>query len=185
MKKYALSAILAVVMIFFMSVPASAATQAEPSEPVCAVLDDSGIELYAASKPDYYEFVNLAAGSYDASLLNLAAARGSYTAKCFVTSTGKISLQCSFRHSGDSENLNRSMTISLYKYNVYNVDGSTIITSSLVESKDVSYSTTTASRTVSFTGLDSTTHYYILFKNTSSTSTSSGLDISGSIKISQ
>lgn len=166
--------------------PASAATAEESLTPDLVETQDIGIVPFAASKPSYSIVHNLAAGTDDARLDNLAAARGSYTITCYITSNGRIRADMSFVHSGDASNLYRSMTVYLYEYYTWYDDGwNPHYEGRVVSSRNISYNASEASRSVTFTGLDSGTHYYILFRNTSHSDPDSGRDISGTITISQ
>lgn len=147
----------------------------------------ANIEPYAANEPSYSSLWNLASGTYTASLIDLAAGKNSYTLKCFITSTGTINLTCLFSPSGTSTNTDRELVAELYEYSVWYDDGfNQHYVTKLVDTETISYSTAgvgTVTKYHSFTNLSNSSHYYILFKNTSGTEAKSGLDISASIGI--
>lgn len=168
--------------------PASAATVEKPIDPVIISPSDTNIVPFAASMPDYNSVRNLTATGVDAELINLAADRGSYSKTCYTTSSGTMRITFTFRQSGDQTNKSRTLSIFLYKYEVGRDDGwNPIYIPKFVSSRGATYSLSTASstatRTVTFTGLDPDTRYFLLFRNTSAPDKDSQFDISADIKI--
>lgn len=111
---------------------------------------------------------------YTATLLDLAAACGSYTAKYFSTGTGAIFLKCDLLRSGTTDPVARQLTIRLFKRS-----GSSS-NATLVSQEVINFSSDGTFRRA-FMQLDTNCFYYIYFYNSSSTSPSSSRDISGSI----
>lgn len=144
-------------------------------------LDDEGIVPFAEYMPPYGSVLAL---PYQAELIDLAANRGSYTKSCFVTSTGRMNLSCTFQHSGTSTSNFRLLEIRLYRYTPWADDGGNIhYTGELLRTQTVTASQGITNRNVLFDNLANGVQYFFLFRNVSDTSTGSGYDISGIINI--
>ena len=105
-KKY-LSLLLAVVMIA--SVFSTTAFASESELPVNEVIIGGDSLEYRAPNPPTL-FYNLGgSGQYTATLIDLAANRGSYTKYYFATSTGEIYLKFDLERSGTTTNKNREL----------------------------------------------------------------------------
>lgn len=150
---------------------ASAAEVGEIEGPVYEVMTvDDGI---SRSNMTPVVFYNLGGDNYyTGSLIDLAAARGSYTLYYFATGTGNIYVKMDLERSGTTTNKDRSLEIRLYEKSTASSAGT------LVGTKTVSFNTAEATRRVVFTGLDCNKFYYVYFYNTSGSSSSSSLDIS-------
>lgn len=173
-KKY-VSIILALVMVT--GVFSSTAFAAEIEGPVNEVIIGGESSEMKAPKPPS-AFYNLGGSNqYTATLIDLAANRGSYTKYYFATSTGKIYLKCELERSGTTTDKNRELIIYLYEMSSANASGS------LVAAATVNF--TTAEHTAWFVckNLDNNKFYYFRFFNNSSTDPGSSMDISGSIII--
>ena len=110
-KKY-LSLLLAVVMIA--SVFSTTAFASESELPVNEVIIGGDSLEYRAPNPPTL-FYNLGgSGQYTATLIDLAANRGSYTKYYFATSTGEIYLKFDLERSGTSTNKNRELIIYVH-----------------------------------------------------------------------
>lgn len=111
-KKY-LSLLLAVVMIA--SVFSTTAFASESELPVNEVIIGGDSLEYRAPNPPTL-FYNLGgSGQYTATLIDLAANRGSYTKYYFATSTGEIYLKFDLERSGTTTNKNRELIIMYMK----------------------------------------------------------------------
>ena len=111
-KKY-LSLLLAVVMIA--SVFSTTAFASESELPVNEVIIGGDSLEYRAPNPPTL-FYNLGgSGQYTATLIDLAANRGSYTKYYFATSTGEIYLKFDLERSGTTTNKNRELIIYVYE----------------------------------------------------------------------
>ena len=107
-KKY-LSLLLAVVMIA--SVFSTTAFASESELPVNEVIIGGDSLEYRAPNPPTL-FYNLGgSGQYTATLIDLAANRGSYTKYYFATSTGEIYLKFDLERSGTTTNKNRETSV--------------------------------------------------------------------------
>ncbi len=174
MKKY-ISMLLAIVMIA--GVFSTTSFAAEIEGPVNEVIVGGESSETRASKPPS-DFYNLGGtNQYTATLIDLAANRGSYTKYYFATSTDKIHLKCELERSGTTTNKNRELIIYLYEKNSASASGSLVATATV--------NFTTAEHTAWFVcnNLDSNKFYYFRFFNNSSTDPGSSMDISGSIII--
>lgn len=174
--KKVLSIALAIVMLLSMSVTALAAEIESPvSETIIGGYEFSD-NARASSVPT--SFYNLGGdNNYTATLIDLAANRGSYTMYYFATGTGNIYCKCDLERSGTTTNKDRELTIYLYeKATAYSAGV-------LIDTKTVSFSDAEVTSRKLFTGLDSNKFYYIRFFNTSADSASSSMDISGSILV--
>lgn len=114
-KKY-LSLLLAVVMIA--SVFSTTAFASESELPVNEVIIGGDSLEYRAPNPPTL-FYNLGgSGQYTATLIDLAANRGSYTKYYFATSTGEIYLKFDLERSGTTTNKNRELIIYVSNINL-------------------------------------------------------------------
>lgn len=175
MKKI-MSIMLAIVMLFSVSVSAFAAeTEGPVSESIIGGYEISD-NARASSVPT--SFYNLGGDNYyTATLIDLAANKGSYTKYYFATGTDSIYCKCDLERSGTTTDKNRKLTIYLYEKATASSSGV------LVATKTISFSATEVTARRVFTGLDSNKFYYIRFFNTSASSASSSMDISGSILV--
>lgn len=150
---------------------------AEPSGPVYeTIVGGDDANLRASTAPS--SFYNLGGNNnYTATLIDLAATRGSYTMYYFATGTGKIYLKCDLVRSGTTTNTNREMKVYLYEKATASSAGT------LKSTATISFSSAEYTVRKSFTGLDSNKFYYLRFYNSSDTSASSSRDISGSILV--
>lgn len=135
-------------------------------------VDNSEVEPRIETAPK--EFYNLGGtNKYDQlQLIDLAAARGSYTRYYFATATGRIYVKLDLERSGLSQPPERSLTITLYEKNTASATGTA------KETKTVTFNTITAEKRVSFAGLDSNKFYYLLFYNDSGFHPGQNLNIS-------
>lgn len=135
------------------------------------------IEPRAAVVPTQY--MNLSYSSYTAKLVDLAATRASLTKYYFSTGTRQLNLDLELVRSGTTQNTHRVLAIYLYQKTA---TGNWEYTNRKVA---MSFSGTTVTNDYTFYNLDPNKFYYISFKNESATSSSSRMDISGTIVISE
>lgn len=165
--------------------PASAATAEESLTPDLVETQDIGIVPFAATVPSYNTLYALGTIPYEAMLDDLAAQRGTYTKTCFTTPTGQINLTFNLVHSGTTKSYTRSMTVTLYEYYVWFDDGwNEHYSYREVDSKSLSYNSFgSVNRSMAFSGLSNTKHYFILFYNTSYSNPNEQYDIAGKVFI--
>ena len=173
-KKY-VSIILALVMIT--GVFSTTAFAAEIEGPVNEVIIGGDSSENRAPTPPKL-FYNLGGSNqYTATLIDLAANRGSYTKYYFATSTGSIYLKCDLERSGTTTNKNRELIIYLFEKATATSSGT------LVATRTVNFTSPEWTARRSFSGLDCNKFYYIRFFNNSSTDPASSMDISGTILV--
>ncbi len=173
-KKY-VSIILALVMVT--GVFSTTAFAAEIEGPVNEVIiGGESSETRASDTPK--QFYNLGGDNYyTATLIDLAAARGSYTKYYFATGTGRIYLKCDLERSGTTTDKKRELIIYLYEKATATSSGS------LIATRTINFTSAEYTTRRLFTGLDCNKFYYIRFYNNSSTSPASSMDISGTILV--
>ena len=136
-KKY-LSLLLAVVMIA--SVFSTTAFASESELPVNEVIIGGDSLEYRAPNPPTL-FYNLGgSGQYTATLIDLAANRGSYTKYYFATSTGEIYLKFDLERSGTTTNKNRELIIYVYEKKTAS-DTGTLVTAATINFTTAEYTT--------------------------------------------
>lgn len=174
--KKVLCIVLAIVMLLSISVVAFAAENEGPvSETIIGGYEISD-NARASTVPT--SFYNLGGDNkYTATLIDLAANKGSYTRYYFATGTGNIYCKCDLERSGTTTDKSRELTIYLYEKATASSAGV------LVDTKTISFSAAEVTSRRVFTGLDCNKFYYIRFVNTSADSASSSMDISGSILV--
>lgn len=171
-KKY-VSILLALVIITGVFSTTAFATEIEgPVNEV--IIGGENSETRASNPPT--QFYNLGGNNYyTATLIDLAAARGSYTKYYFATGTGSIYLKCDLERSGTTTNKNRELIIYLYEKATATSSGS------LIATRTISFTSAEYTARRTFYGLDCNKFYYIRFYNNSSTNPASSMDISGTI----
>ena len=173
-KKY-LSLLLAVVMIA--SVFSTTAFASESELPVNEVIIGGDSLEYRAPNPPTL-FYNLGgSGQYTATLIDLAANRGSYTKYYFATSTGEIYLKFDLERSGTTTNKNRELIIYVYEKKTAS-DTGTLVTAATINFTTAEYTTQ-----LKCYNRDTNKFYYFRFFNNSNSNPASSMDISGSIII--
>ena len=176
MKKKLTALLLSVVMCMAVCVPASAVGNTTLTSPSRITAPDPGIQPLAKEVPTTYR--NLSSASCSATLEDLAASKSSNTKHFFSTSTNKITMDFDLERSGLSNPSTRELTVTLYK----SENGTSW---SKCSSMAITWSSATTSVTRSFKNLDNNMFYYMNFKNTTDTSASVNLNISGTILISE
>lgn len=183
MKRFCFMLLVFAMSLCVVCLPASAADIDSNAENIPVVdtvvdtaVDTAVVEPRAETPPTAYYNLSQQSG-YTATLIDLAASKGSYTLYYFSTGSGRIFLKCDFIHSGTSEVTERSMKIVLYR-----MDPTTFVTEE-ADSCEFEYDTPPTTVRRMFSGLDANYFYYIRFVNTSNTSTGSGEDISANILI--
>ena len=173
-KKY-LSLLLAVVMIA--SVFSTTAFASESELPVNEVIIGGDSLEYRAPNPPTL-FYNLGgSGQYTATLIDLAANRGSYTKYYFATSTGEIYLKFDLERSGTTTNKNRELIIYVYEKKTAS-DTGTLVTAATINFTTAEYTTQ-----LKCYNLDTNKFNNFRFFNNSNSNPASSMDISGSIII--
>lgn len=137
---------------------------------------------FTPENPDYLIEEGVARGAnrpttsgtlpYTAKVTDLAASKGTYTNRHFLTSTGTLNISGSLESRGTGNIKARAFEIQLYNTNSTSVYDS--YTGEFVSSGDFS---------CSFNNLDKTKNWYIKFVNISDSSSGSSKDISGSFTI--
>ena len=174
-----LSALLLVgVLMLTLSVSAFAAEPPAVTEgPVSEVIIGGDDDLYRASNAPT-EFKNLGGSNYyTATLIDLAAGRGSYSKYYFATGTNSIYLKCDLERSGTTTHKTRKLTIKLYEKEKASSTGV------YKTSETITFTAATSTQRVKFTRLDPNKFYYVRFCNDSSTDPATSYDISGSILV--
>lgn len=147
---------------------------------ICAYAQD-GAE-FTPENPDYLVEEGITRGKdrpsiagtlpYTAKVTDLAASKGTYTNRHFVTSTGKLNISGSLESRGTGNIKARAFEIQ-----IYNTDSTSVYdsyTGEFVSSGDFS---------CSFSNLDKTKSWYVKFVNISDSSAGSSKDISGTFTI--
>lgn len=167
--KRILSSILAIILCFgIFSTTALAAENCVPAEEVISV----GIQENTRASTIPTSFYNLAGNNYyKATLIDLAANRGSYSKYYFATGTGELHFWCELQRSGSNSNTNRDLLIYVYEHN----------TNRLVGVSTIHFTSATCSVSREFTNLSENSLYYVRFFNNSSTDPGDSFDISGTI----
>lgn len=170
--KKALSLLLALVMCF--GLISNTAFAAEIDGPVSEVIVGGMPDTRASNPPS--QFYNLGGtNKYTATLIDLAANRGSYTLYYFATGTGSIYVKCDLERSGTTTNKERDLIIYLYEKETATSTGT------LRDTATIRFNEAEVTKRCSFSGLDSNKFYYLRFYNNSSTDPGDSLDISGTI----
>ena len=137
---------------------------------------DNDVELRLAEPPREYKNLG-GSNNYTANIVDLAAARGTYTKYYFTTSTGKIYVKTDLVRSGTTATVDRKLEVRLYEKATASSIGS------IKKTETIEFDTSEVTERVSFTGLDVDKFYYISFFNVSSTNAGSRLDMSGTALI--
>ena len=170
--KKRLSLLLAVFMCF--TLLNSTAYAAGIDGPVSEVIVGGMPDTRASNVPN--QFYNLGGtNKYTATLIDLAANRGSYTMYYFATGTGKIYLKCDLERSGTTTNKDRDLIVYLYEKETAYTTGT------LLDTATIHFNEAEVTERRSFSDLDPNKFYYLRFYNNSSTDPSDSLDISGTI----
>lgn len=171
-----LTIIVAVVMCLYVST--LTANAAEVQSPVIETANSFNLDTIRASDPpDAFYDLNGSDNYYEATLIDLAANRGSYTRYYFATGTGNIYLKFDFEHSGTTTDKNRYLIVYVYQKDTKNSSGK------LYDTISFNFSDEDGTIYKSITGLDKDKYYYFRFFNNTSTDTGSGKDISATIII--
>lgn len=170
--------IVSILLVFTMcfTLFCTTASASEIENPVYETIIGGEVNTRASSAPS--SFYNLGGdNNYTATLIDLAASKGSYTKYYFATSTGNIYLRCSLERSGTTTDKNRYLIIYLYEKADATSSGK------LLKTETIHFKTAETTIHKSFTELDTNKFYYIRFYNNSSTDSGSSLDISGTILV--
>lgn len=170
--KKTLSLLLALLMCF--GLINTTAFAAEIDGPVSEVIVGGMPDTRASNAPT--QFYNLGGtNKYTATLIDLAANRGSYTLYYFATGTGSIYAKCDLERSGTTTNKERDLIIYLFEKETATSTGT------LLDTATIRFNEAEVTKRCYFSGLDSNKFYYLRFYNNSSTDPGDSLDISGTI----
>ena len=112
MKRF-IATLLAIVMS--LSVLGITAFAAEAEDPVSETIVGGTIQTRASNAPEEYYNLSKTGNYYEATLIDLASQRGSYTKYYFSTGTGEIHMKLNLLRSGTTTDKNRDLIIYLYE----------------------------------------------------------------------